>query len=116
MVLVFVTDLFFDARIREVAGQLGVEVEIARDAGVLQARARELRPGLVLVDLHARGGDAVTGIAGLRADPATSGLRVVAFVSHVKEDLIAAAEAAGADLVLTRGQLTKKLPSILAPA
>lgn len=114
MVLVFVTDLFFDARIREVARQLGVEVEVAHDAGTMIARARELRPRLVLVDLQARGGDAASGIASLRADPAISALRVVAFVSHVKEELIAAGKAAGADVVLSKGQLTKQLATILA--
>jgi hypothetical protein len=40
-------------------------------------------------------------------------VELIAYVSHVREDLIAAARAAGADRVLARGAFSKLLPDLL---
>ena len=110
------TDLFFASRIAEVARTLGVTCHGARDLAALLARARDAPPTLIFVDMRLRGADAALAIRALRADESTRAARIVAFLPHVEEELASAAEAAGADLVLTHGQLSKKLPSLLAGA
>ncbi len=110
------TDLFFASRIAEVAKTLGVVCHGARDVETLVARARTAPPTLVFVDMLLRGADAAAAIRRLRTDESTRAARIVAFLPHVQEELATAAEAAGAHVVLTRGQLGKQLPGLLTGA
>jgi CheY-like chemotaxis protein len=106
-----VADLIFAARVRAAAEQQGVPLRFARTPGDvidLGAGAR-----LVLLDLDARWLDAPAAIAALVRRPEPP--RVVAFVSHVREDAIEAALAAGADRVLPRSAFVKELPQLLRP-
>ena len=108
------SDLFFASRIAEVARTLGVAHQGARELAALLAQARQSPPTLIFVDMLWRGGDPAEAILALRADPATRAARIVAFLPHVQEELASAAEAAGAQPVLTRGQLTKQLAALLS--
>ena len=111
------TDLVFTSKITEVAKTLGVTCQGAGDVTTLLARAQASRPTLVIVDMVLRGGaDAAEAIRALRADAATQAARIVAFLPHERDDLRAAASAAGANAVLTRGQLAKQLPALVADA
>jgi CheY-like chemotaxis protein len=110
------TDLFFGSKIAEVAKTLGVAHVGAREVATLLERARATPPSLVIVDMSARGVDAAEAIRMLRADPATQAARIVAFLPHERDDWMAAARAAGASDVLTRGQLSKQLPKLVAGA
>ncbi len=64
--------------------------------------------GSVFADLNHPG--IVPELAALKRD---TGARVVGFLGHLQADLIEAAEAAGVDEVLTRGQLTGRLDEVL---
>jgi len=113
-ILALPADLMFASRIRATATTLGIEVAVlARPAPLLDA-ARENPPSLVLVDLDARGWDPAALIRDLKQDERTSSARVVAFVSHVRQDAIEAARAAGADRVLARSAFIRELPDILS--
>jgi CheY-like chemotaxis protein len=104
-------DLLFAARIRGAAQAVGADVELARTGAALLARARTTPPRRILLDLDTRSTDPIALIEALKADAATSGIEVVAYVSHVREDLIERARAAGADHVLARGAFTRQLAS-----
>jgi CheY-like chemotaxis protein len=114
------TDLIFTSKITEVARTLGVTCLGARDVDSLLARARTQATaapiGLVIVDMVLRDADAAVAIRALRADPSTHAARIVAFLPHERDDLRDAATAAGATSVLTRGQLAKQLPALIAGA
>jgi CheY-like chemotaxis protein len=114
MILVLCTDLLFGSKIAETARTLEVLCSTARDVSSLVAKARALPtpPQLIIVDLVLRDQDSLAALALLRQDPATALVPLVAFVPHVMEDLAAAAAATGAR-VMTRGQLTRKLPELL---
>lgn len=105
-ILVVVPDLFFAARIREVAGASGTSVREA-DAARAAEVAREIAPAVAIVDLHGAG-DAVPA---LRA--ALPELRIVGFHSHVDTAVRDAALAAGADQVLPRSAFTRRLAELL---
>jgi CheY-like chemotaxis protein len=114
VILVLATDLFFASRIGEVARTLGLTHASARDIDALLVRARQAPPRVVFVDLLLRDADSIAALRALRADPATSGSKIITFYPHVLDELGQAARDAGADLVLTRGPLSKQLPAVLA--
>lgn len=109
-VLAVVPDLFFSAKISAVARAAGVTLAFAAPAAAA-ARAAELRPDAVIVDLHAPG--AIETVRALKAAEATAAIRVSGFYSHVETDLRRAALEAGADDVLPRSAFVTRLPALL---
>ena len=111
-IVVLVDDLFFWSKIMETAKAIGIKVVRGemRDGSVLLGKSQ---PQAVILDLNSRGIDALECIKALKTDPATCPIRLIGFVSHVQEDLISAARAAGCDLVLARSVFTKRLPELL---
>jgi hypothetical protein len=107
-VLVAVRDLLLRSRISEVAGRIGVPVQLARRGVSLSQSAKELGGGTALVDLGEPG-----VLDELRLVKAAGGVRVIGFLGHLQTDLASAALAAGADEVLSRGQLVQRLEDVL---
>jgi len=103
-------DLMFAARIRDAATQANVPVHMARSVSQVLELIESATPA-VIVDLDARSGDPVALIAQVKRDH--PGVRVLAFVSHVREEAIAGARAAGADQVLARSAFVKRLPELV---
>lgn len=112
-VLAAIPDLFFGSKVTGAAARLGIHVQVAvtRQA-VLEAALST--PDLVIVDLDAPALDPIGLVGELRSGSDARPVRAVAFASHVREDLLAAARAAGYDQVLTRGALARALPQLLA--
>jgi CheY-like chemotaxis protein len=110
-VVAAVGDLIFGARIRAAAEQAGVTVRFARSLEELLLLAAGAR--LVVLDLDARWLDGARAIAELRRARPSSELRIVAFVSHVRAEAMAAAQEAGADRVLARSAFVRPLLSLL---
>jgi DNA-binding NarL/FixJ family response regulator len=107
-VLVAVRDLLFRSRIQSAAERLGVPLKLAPRDRPLADAAREMGGGLLLVEVSDPG--ALAQIPAVRA----AGVKVIAFAGHVQEELIASARAAGADEVLSKGQLVARIDAILA--
>ncbi len=112
MILAAVEDLIFLSKILETAQRLGARVEPV-DLKDLKERALRSAARAVILDLNHRSGSALEVLQSLKADPSTSRLPVVGFVSHVQSEVIAAARAAGCDLVLARSAFTAQLPQLL---
>ncbi len=112
-VLALVADLIFAARIQGAARAAGTTVETLRSAADLLARAAAAPPRLILVDLDVRASSPAGVIARLKEEAATAEVPVVAFVSHVREDAIAEARAAGADRVMARSAFVRELPGLM---
>lgn len=108
-VVALAADMIFAARIRGAAQAVGASLELARNADALLERARTDPPRRILLDLDTRSTDPAELIRTLKADPRTAAIEIVAFVSHVREDAIAAARDAGADRVLARGAFARQL-------
>jgi CheY-like chemotaxis protein len=107
-----VDDLFFLAKIRETAKAIGVTV-VTGDSRRGAAAIAEAQPQVIFLDLNSRSLPAVDWIRALKADPATRLIRIVGFVSHVQEQLISDAKAAGCDAVMARSAFTQQLPNLL---
>jgi len=112
-VVVWVSDLIFETKIRSTAQSLGVALSTVRNMASLTAELDRARASLVIVDLNASGADPIVVVAAAKAHAARP--RVIAFVSHVDADLALRAQAAGADEVLPRSRFTVELPRILGP-
>jgi len=103
MVVALGRDLMFSSKITAEGRAAGVGVRIVRDPADLPPDAR-----LLLVDLALEG-----AIEAAAAWGRNCGRPVVAFVSHVDEQTIARARAAGLQNVMSRGGFTRQLPRIL---
>lgn len=110
-VLVAVRDLVFRSKISAAAERLGVPVRVAPRGAPLSQAARELGEGTILADLGEPG-----VLDEVRAAKAAAKVRVVGFLGHLQGDLARAAEEAGVDEVLTRGQFTQRLDELLRSA
>lgn len=103
-ILIFVRDLIFSSRIVEAARDAGVAFKVVRKPEALQVEAGRL----LIVDLNLDGAIKAAG-----AWREATGTPVIGFVSHVDTEVIASAKAAGIDQILSRGQFTQLLPSLI---
>ncbi len=110
-----IDDLFFLAKIQEVARKLNVKVEFIKSEKEFDEREdqeNEEKPSLIIVDLNSNSIKPLPVISKLRAKfkKPTS---IVGFVSHVQGDLKVKAQEAGCDVVMPRSAFSQNLPSIL---
>ena len=113
MIVAALDDLMFVSRVRTTASAVGVSVKVVRSVADGLEQARQLKPARLLVDLNGRAFDPLALIEAVKADPALAATRIVAFVSHVQADTIAAARGAGADEVIARSAFVKRLEELV---
>jgi DNA-binding NarL/FixJ family response regulator len=110
-VLVAVRDLLFRSRIQAAAERLGLDVRLLPRGTPLSQGVRALGGGTVLADLSEPG-----ALEEIRAAKAAASVRVIGFLGHLEVDLARAASEAGADEVLSRGELSRRLDDVLRAA
>jgi len=111
-ILAVVDDLFFLAKIQQTAKLTGIQVEPAALQNVME-RLRQAPAAAIVIDLNHRSGSALDVLRGLKNDPATRQIPVLAFLSHVQTDLAQAARGAGCDILLARSAFSQRLPELL---
>lgn len=115
-IFALIDDLFFLAKIQEVARKLNVKVEFIKsekDLGEKEgAEESEDKPSLIIVDLNINSIKPLTTISKLRSRYKKS-TSIVGFVSHVQGDLKIKAQEAGCDVVMPRSAFSQNLPNIL---
>ena len=107
-VVAVLNDMIFETKIRSTAQALGFETTFASSLAALAAELDGIRPSLLIVDLNTAGVGAVAS-----GNVHTPRPYVIAFVSHVDQNLAKQAAEAGADLVMPRSTFTAELPRIL---
>lgn len=112
--LLVVGDVFFSSRLRDTLKHLGIGAVSARTDAEVEAKLGEAHPSLVIVDLTIRSLDAGALVRRLKSAPATRPIPVVAFAGHMEVERLRAASEAGADSVVTNGQISAGLPAIVA--
>ena len=113
-VISVVDDMFFASKIRAVAEAAGVEITFPRSQEAVVLKAREIKPGLIVVDLHNQRIDPVALARELKADEELRSIRLLGFFSHVQTELQRNAVAAGFDQVIPRSVFARDLPNLLA--
>lgn len=111
-VLAVVDDLIFAAKITSTAQSVGISVALCKSNADVAQLLDRTRATLFIVDLDVpgpRSAEAIRAAAGHSARP-----RILAYVSHVREDLARAAAEAGAHEVMPRSRFSRELPGILS--
>ena len=116
MILVVVDDLMFRSKISTAAKGVGATIAAATTADAAIARARELKPRLILLDLDSARTQPFEVLRQLAADPELASIATLGFVSHVHADAIREARALGIGEVLARSAFSASLPDILSRA
>jgi CheY-like chemotaxis protein len=95
---------------------LTYRVQTVADPSLLPQCAEQAKPMLVLADLESRGNDVCAAITRLRQNPTTGHLPVIAFGGETVAGLHAAAQTAGATLIVSATALLTQLPELLDQA
>jgi DNA-binding NarL/FixJ family response regulator len=115
MIIAVLDDLFFSVKIRTAAKTLGTEVYFERAPELVLDTIRSKAPRLVIFDLDSGKMRPMDAIAAMKADAALRDVPTLGFVSHVHDDVIARARAAGIDQVMARSAFVDRLGAILKP-
>ncbi len=108
-------DIFFTAKLRDTLKHLGIAARTARTDAEVDAALAASSPRLIIVDLGAQGLDAVAAVRRVKGGGGATGrIPMIAFAGHVAVERLEAAHAAGADRVVTNGQISSNLPGLLA--
>lgn len=117
MIIYCCADLIFSTKVRSTADSLNIKTRPARDAETLRKRLDRVDDGkgndavvavLIDLDLGEAALELITQTKQHAANPP-----VVAFGSHVATDILRGAHDRGAEFVMSRGQFTAHLPTIL---
>ncbi len=100
------TDLMISSLVAGAAQQHELTVVTVSDQAAALAAAGDEQARVMVVDLRLAGLDIAALMESLRTN-ANDTVRVVAFAPHVHEANLAAAQAAGCDEVVTRGQFDR---------
>jgi CheY-like chemotaxis protein len=112
-VFAIVEDMFFASKIRGTAEALGVKIAFLRTQEALIEKAREEKPGLILVDLHNQRVDPLGLARELKGNDELREIKLLAFFSHVETELQRKALEAGFDQVVPRSVFSRNLGEIL---
>jgi len=115
-ILAIVDDMFFASKIRATAEAVGSEVSFPRSMDKLLEKAREVKPDLIVVDLHNTKLDPVALATELKSNEDLRAVKLLGFFSHVHTDLQRNALAAGYDQVIPRSVFARDLGQILTTA
>ncbi len=111
-IVAVLSDLMFIVKIQEAAKRAGLEVTFVKSEADAIAQA-QTNPAVIILDLNASSIDPLDLIGKLKADEATKGINLLAYVSHVQGDLKQAAQAKGCDMVIARSAFSQNLPTLL---
>jgi CheY-like chemotaxis protein len=111
-VVLLTADLMTQSRVEAAATRSAVSLRSVSDPTGLATSVAELLASAVILDLTLPTLDVAASVAQLRSLPGVKPV-IIAFGPHVHESLLAAAQEAGCDEVLSRGQFFAQLDSIL---
>ena len=105
--------MFFASKIRAVAEAASVEISFPRNLEAVVSKARETKPGLIVVDLHNQRIDPVALARELKTDEELRDIKLLGFFSHVQTELQRNAIEAGFDQVIPRSVFARDLAGLL---
>src|ERR1700744_1065761 len=110
-ILAVMTDLFFSAKIHDMAKKFGMPVEFLKDKSVVLEKVKE-KPSLVIFDLNYDAAQPIEIIRTMKSDPETKRVGTIGFISHVQTDKKMEAQESGCDMVVARSVFAQNLPMI----
>lgn len=113
-VVCLMSDFFFIAKIEAPLRSLGLEPIFVQHEAEFLGALRAKHPILAIIDLGVKGEDPVLVIQSVREDETIRGTSILCFGSHVNVDAMTRATTAGADEVVSSGQFSAHLPTIVS--
>ncbi len=110
-IVVFISDFFFQSKIKAVADHLELDLEFRKELNRSDVVSDSR---MVIVDLKLNGVDLREFLGKIRENYPKS--RVIAFGPHVETELWKIARDAGVDQMMARSSFSQKLPDILQSA
>ncbi len=110
VVLAHRLSFFFATRARELARQAGARLVETPEGPPLSQQLQAERPRVLLLELDRAD---LGELSAMSAAGELRGIRVVAFASHVREDLAEQGRAAGVAEVVTKGELGRHLMRLM---
>lgn len=107
-----ISDLVMQSHVTAAAQRAQIALEIALTADALMTKVVSSPPRLVMLDLAEPALDLEHLVPRLK-ERLPSGATIVAFGPHVHRQRLAAAESAGCDVVISRGQFHAQTEAIL---
>jgi DNA-binding NarL/FixJ family response regulator len=107
-------DLLFSSRVTSMAEQMGRKIELLTLPAAVDALLNDpdaASPNLVIIDLSMPGLELAALIPRFREIPSSP--KIIAYGPHVHAPKLAAAEAAGCDVVMSNGEFSSKIGEIL---
>ncbi len=104
-------DLMFSSKVNAAAAGQTI-AWMPRGASMVDWATKE-KPDVLLVDIGNPKTSPVESIRSLKAAEATKAMVIIGYIGHEHEETIAAAKAAGADRVLSKGAFANQLPELL---
>jgi CheY-like chemotaxis protein len=116
LALVFYEKLLPGSQLVNRLQDLNYRVQAVNDLAALLRCAQSEGPMLAVLDLESKRDDVCRAIATLRADAATQHIPIIAFAGESAAELQAAAQKAGATLVVGEATIASYLPQLLDQA
>ena len=116
LALVFYEKLLPGSQLVNRLQDLNYRVQAVNDLAALLRNAQTEGPMLVVVDLESKRDDVCRAITALKKDAATQHVPVIAFAGESATALQAAAQKAGATLVVGEAAIINYLPQLLSQA
>jgi len=113
-ILAAIHDLMFSSKVNAAARGKAISW-LPRGTPVAEHVAKE-KPDVLLIDLASPALNSVEAVRKIKSSAETKDVLVIGYVDHTREDVIAAARAAGADHVLSKGEFARRLPELLEGA
>ncbi|HEY1598367.1 MAG TPA: hypothetical protein VGG64_02105 [Pirellulales bacterium] len=113
LVLLLSTDLATSSKVAGAGARQRVQINTINSVAAIADRAAADSYMLAIIDLSTPSLDVGEAVTQLRALPQPPG-KIIAFGPHVHEALLERANAAGCDLVLSRGQFHARVDELLA--
>jgi CheY-like chemotaxis protein len=110
-ILAVLDDLFFTVKIHDAAKRAAMPIAFLKSEVDVLAQAQE-QPAVIVLDLNFAGIDPLQLVQKLKADPATKGIPVIGYLSHVQGELKQQAHQAGCDMVMPRSKFSQTLPQL----
>ena len=108
-VLAVVNDLFFSVKISEAAKRNGLALEFVKDSDEVLAKAKDVKPSLIVFDLNFESVNPLALISSLKSSADTKSVSLLGYLSHLQSELKVQAQDAGCDMVLARSAFSQNM-------
>ena len=112
-ILVAVTDIFFNTKVRDALMAKGYKIERARTQQDIAEKALATTPSAFILNMNDERLDAFQALETLKADTGMKTLPILAFANHEEVDTFNRARALGVTKIVSRNEFSSRLKELV---